>query len=142
MVAGRVVVSHGAFHGRRNAASGFGKCSDLFALSDACASQTRSRSAGCCCGHYRRQLWTRERSARLFLSHFSWHVVYMCDNVPGALVYTLNNTCVLCVVECARVFHAAGARLVLCGRDAARLQQVVQELTGSATNTHCQVCTL
>ncbi|KAG7243693.1 hypothetical protein INR49_011250 [Caranx melampygus] len=25
--------------------------------------------------------------------------------------------------ECARVFHAAGARLVLCGRDAARLQQ-------------------
>ncbi|XP_026232366.1 dehydrogenase/reductase SDR family member 7B [Anabas testudineus] len=40
--------------------------------------------------------------------------------------------------ECARVFHAAGARLVLCGRDAARLQQVVQELTGSATNTHCQ----
>ncbi|XP_006809198.1 dehydrogenase/reductase SDR family member 7B [Neolamprologus brichardi] len=37
--------------------------------------------------------------------------------------------------ECARVFHAAGARLVLCGRDAARLQQVVQELTASSANT-------
>ncbi|XP_035036211.1 dehydrogenase/reductase SDR family member 7B [Hippoglossus stenolepis] len=35
--------------------------------------------------------------------------------------------------ECARVFHAAGARLVLCGRDAARLQQVVQELAASST---------
>ncbi|CAN9505721.1 unnamed protein product [Ophioblennius macclurei] len=33
--------------------------------------------------------------------------------------------------ECAKVFHAAGARLVLCGRDAGRLQQVVQELTTS-----------
>ncbi|XP_058508747.1 dehydrogenase/reductase SDR family member 7B [Solea solea] len=37
--------------------------------------------------------------------------------------------------ECARVFHAAGARLVLCGRDAARLQQVVQELTASSAGT-------
>lgn len=37
--------------------------------------------------------------------------------------------------ECARVFHAAGARLVLCGRDAARLQQVVQELTENSTQT-------
>ncbi|XP_054616172.1 dehydrogenase/reductase SDR family member 7B isoform X1 [Dunckerocampus dactyliophorus] len=36
--------------------------------------------------------------------------------------------------ECARVFHSAGARLVLCGRDAARLQQVVEELTASATD--------
>ncbi|XP_029996384.1 dehydrogenase/reductase SDR family member 7B [Sphaeramia orbicularis] len=35
--------------------------------------------------------------------------------------------------ECARVFHAAGARLVLCGRDATRLQQVVQELTENST---------
>uniref|UniRef100_A0A3Q4GGZ7 Dehydrogenase/reductase SDR family member 7B n=1 Tax=Neolamprologus brichardi TaxID=32507 RepID=A0A3Q4GGZ7_NEOBR len=41
--------------------------------------------------------------------------------------------------ECARVFHAAGARLVLCGRDAARLQQVVQELTASSTHTPCTV---
>ncbi|KAJ8347206.1 hypothetical protein SKAU_G00286070 [Synaphobranchus kaupii] len=30
--------------------------------------------------------------------------------------------------ECARVFHAAGARLILCGRDQARLQELVQEL--------------
>ncbi|XP_036408984.1 dehydrogenase/reductase SDR family member 7B isoform X1 [Megalops cyprinoides] len=30
--------------------------------------------------------------------------------------------------ECARVFHAAGARLILCGRDRARLQELVQEL--------------
>ncbi|XP_075942362.1 dehydrogenase/reductase SDR family member 7B isoform X1 [Anarhichas minor] len=43
--------------------------------------------------------------------------------------------------ECARVFHAAGARLVLCGRDAARLQQVVQELTASSTSSRPQVCT-
>ncbi|XP_069566217.1 dehydrogenase/reductase SDR family member 7B isoform X1 [Brachyistius frenatus] len=40
--------------------------------------------------------------------------------------------------ECARVFHAAGARLVLCGRDAARLQQVVQELTASSANVQVQ----
>uniref|UniRef100_A0A3P9KV80 Dehydrogenase/reductase SDR family member 7B n=1 Tax=Oryzias latipes TaxID=8090 RepID=A0A3P9KV80_ORYLA len=40
--------------------------------------------------------------------------------------------------ECARVFHAAGARLVLCGRDAGRLQQVVQELTASTTATQKQ----
>lgn len=32
--------------------------------------------------------------------------------------------------ECAKVFHSAGARLVLCGRDSSRLQQVVHELTG------------
>ncbi|KAM9780358.1 dehydrogenase/reductase SDR family member 7B isoform 2-T2 [Neosynchiropus ocellatus] len=40
--------------------------------------------------------------------------------------------------ECARVFHAAGARLVLCGRDSGRLQQVVQELTsaGPPQQTH------
>lgn len=37
--------------------------------------------------------------------------------------------------ECARVFHAAGARLVLCGRDAGRLHQVVQELTASQTDS-------
>ncbi|XP_051988663.1 dehydrogenase/reductase SDR family member 7B [Xyrauchen texanus] len=30
--------------------------------------------------------------------------------------------------ECARVFHAAGARLILCGRDQNRLQEVVEEL--------------
>ncbi|KAJ8250979.1 hypothetical protein GJAV_G00215800 [Gymnothorax javanicus] len=30
--------------------------------------------------------------------------------------------------ECARVFHAAGARLILCGRDSMRLQELVQEL--------------
>ncbi|XP_029914832.1 dehydrogenase/reductase SDR family member 7B [Myripristis murdjan] len=41
--------------------------------------------------------------------------------------------------ECARVFHRAGARLVLCGRDATRLQEVVQELTATSdtqTQTH------
>ncbi|XP_023121134.1 dehydrogenase/reductase SDR family member 7B [Amphiprion ocellaris] len=43
--------------------------------------------------------------------------------------------------ECARVFHAAGARLVLCGRDASRLQQVVQELTASSTDTQQQTYT-
>ncbi|KAM3598222.1 uncharacterized protein V6R79_015232 [Siganus canaliculatus] len=40
--------------------------------------------------------------------------------------------------ECARVFHAAGARLVLCGRDEARLQQVVQELTASSAGSQRQ----
>ncbi|XP_035988117.1 dehydrogenase/reductase SDR family member 7B isoform X1 [Fundulus heteroclitus] len=40
--------------------------------------------------------------------------------------------------ECARVFHAAGARLVLCGRDAARLQEVVQELNASSTDIQQQ----
>ncbi|KAM3863451.1 dehydrogenase/reductase SDR family member 7B [Diretmus argenteus] len=43
--------------------------------------------------------------------------------------------------ECARVFHAAGARLVLCGRDATRLQEVVQELTASSTDTQQQTYT-
>lgn len=43
--------------------------------------------------------------------------------------------------ECARVFHAAGARLVLCGRDAARLQQVVQELAASSTGLQRQTYT-
>uniref|UniRef100_A0A3B3CCE3 Dehydrogenase/reductase SDR family member 7B n=2 Tax=Oryzias melastigma TaxID=30732 RepID=A0A3B3CCE3_ORYME len=41
--------------------------------------------------------------------------------------------------ECAKVFHAAGARLVLCGRDAGRLQQVVQELTASTSAKEKQV---
>lgn len=36
--------------------------------------------------------------------------------------------------ECARAFHAAGARLVLCGRDATRLQQVVQEFTATSAS--------
>ncbi|XP_047428770.1 dehydrogenase/reductase SDR family member 7B [Mugil cephalus] len=40
--------------------------------------------------------------------------------------------------ECARVFHAAGARLVLCGRDAGRLQQVVQELTATSSDARTQ----
>ncbi|XP_015246578.1 PREDICTED: dehydrogenase/reductase SDR family member 7B-like isoform X1 [Cyprinodon variegatus] len=40
--------------------------------------------------------------------------------------------------ECARVFHAAGARLVLCGRDAARLQEVVQELSVSPADGQSQ----
>lgn len=43
--------------------------------------------------------------------------------------------------ECARVFHAAGARLVLCGRDGARLQQVVQELTASSAGSQRQMHT-
>ncbi|XP_008327993.1 dehydrogenase/reductase SDR family member 7B [Cynoglossus semilaevis] len=37
--------------------------------------------------------------------------------------------------ECARAFHAAGARLVLCGRDAGRLQEVAQELTARSADT-------
>ncbi|KAM6904393.1 dehydrogenase/reductase SDR family member 7B [Xenentodon cancila] len=43
--------------------------------------------------------------------------------------------------ECARVFHASGARLVLCGRDAGRLQQVVQELTESSAGLQQQTFT-
>ncbi|XP_072298686.1 dehydrogenase/reductase SDR family member 7B [Eucyclogobius newberryi] len=37
--------------------------------------------------------------------------------------------------ECAQVFHSAGARLVLCGRDGSRLQQVVQELSSKSSQT-------
>ncbi|CAL8305000.1 unnamed protein product [Merluccius merluccius] len=37
--------------------------------------------------------------------------------------------------ECARIFHAAGARLVLCGRDTGRLQEVAQELTQLTTSS-------
>lgn len=43
--------------------------------------------------------------------------------------------------ECARVFHSAGARLVLCGRDAGRLQQVVQELQASSADSQRQTYT-
>lgn len=60
-----VVASHGACHGRRNTASGFRKRGAPIALSDTCPSQTRNCSSGCGCGHYRRQLWTGERSAPL-----------------------------------------------------------------------------
>uniref|UniRef100_A0A1A7Z6N8 Dehydrogenase/reductase SDR family member 7B n=1 Tax=Iconisemion striatum TaxID=60296 RepID=A0A1A7Z6N8_9TELE len=42
---------------------------------------------------------------------------------------------------CAQAFHAAGAQLILCGRDAARLQQVVQELKGSSTDQQKQTFT-
>lgn len=46
--------------------------------------------------------------------------------------------------ECARVFHAAGARLILCGRDQKRLQEVVEELANKnrekiQTYTPCTV---
>ncbi|XP_029432532.1 dehydrogenase/reductase SDR family member 7B isoform X1 [Rhinatrema bivittatum] len=34
--------------------------------------------------------------------------------------------------ECAKVFHASGCRLVLCGRDEERLQELVRELTSTA----------
>uniref|UniRef100_A0A8C5FQL4 Dehydrogenase/reductase SDR family member 7B n=1 Tax=Gadus morhua TaxID=8049 RepID=A0A8C5FQL4_GADMO len=40
--------------------------------------------------------------------------------------------------ECARVFHAAGARLVLCGRHAGRLQETVEELNEAAGRGHTQ----
>ncbi|XP_026181354.1 dehydrogenase/reductase SDR family member 7B [Mastacembelus armatus] len=43
--------------------------------------------------------------------------------------------------ECARAFHAAGARLVLCGRDAGRLQQLVQELSETSSGTQLQTYT-
>ncbi|XP_060696306.1 dehydrogenase/reductase SDR family member 7B isoform X1 [Hemiscyllium ocellatum] len=36
--------------------------------------------------------------------------------------------------ECARVFHAAGARLVLCGRNKQKLEELVKELTGMVNN--------
>uniref|UniRef100_A0A673GPW5 Dehydrogenase/reductase SDR family member 7B n=1 Tax=Sinocyclocheilus rhinocerous TaxID=307959 RepID=A0A673GPW5_9TELE len=38
--------------------------------------------------------------------------------------------------ECARVFHAAGARLILCGRDQKRLQEVVEELGNKNSHTY------
>uniref|UniRef100_A0AAY5L6V8 Dehydrogenase/reductase SDR family member 7B n=1 Tax=Esox lucius TaxID=8010 RepID=A0AAY5L6V8_ESOLU len=43
--------------------------------------------------------------------------------------------------ECAQVFHDAGARLVLCGRDEARLQDVVQELKTTTDNSQRQTYT-
>ncbi|XP_028310656.1 dehydrogenase/reductase SDR family member 7B [Gouania willdenowi] len=43
--------------------------------------------------------------------------------------------------ECARVFHAAGAKLVLCGRNEGRLQQVVEELTAASGDAKQQTHT-
>lgn len=36
--------------------------------------------------------------------------------------------------ECAKAFHAAGSRLVLCGRNGERLQDLVQELSAKANH--------
>ncbi|XP_069339284.1 dehydrogenase/reductase SDR family member 7B isoform X3 [Eulemur rufifrons] len=38
--------------------------------------------------------------------------------------------------ECAKVFYAAGAKLVLCGRNGEALEELTRELTTSATKTH------
>lgn len=57
----------------------------------------------------------------------------------GEIAYIHTCLC-MCIAECAQVFHAAGARLVLCGRDANRLQQVVEELTASSAETQRKVC--
>lgn len=43
-------------------------------------------------------------------------------------IVCLMSSSVFSPSECARVFHAAGARLILCGRDQKRLQEVVEEL--------------
>lgn len=42
-----------------------------------------------------------------------------------------DNRLLSCPLECARVFHAAGARLVLCGRNAEALEELSQELAAS-----------
>ena len=42
-----------------------------------------------------------------------------------------DNRLLSCPPECARVFHAAGARLVLCGRNAEALEELSQELAAS-----------
>ena len=54
----------------------------------------------------------------------------------------VRHVVLLCVCsECARVFHAAGARLVLCGRHAGRLQETVEELREAGGRSHAQVGT-
>ncbi|XP_074014443.1 dehydrogenase/reductase SDR family member 7B isoform X2 [Numenius arquata] len=48
--------------------------------------------------------------------------------------------CIRChIQECAKAFHAAGSKLVLCGRDSEKLKDLVQELstvTNHRKNTH------
>lgn len=36
------------------------------------------------------------------------------------------------LLECARVFHAAGAKLVLCGRNVKALEELTRELAASS----------
>ncbi|XP_065268397.1 dehydrogenase/reductase SDR family member 7B isoform X5 [Emys orbicularis] len=42
--------------------------------------------------------------------------------------------------ECAKAFHAAGSRLVLCGRNGERLQDLVQELSAKANHAKNVIC--
>lgn len=37
--------------------------------------------------------------------------------------------------ECAKAFHAAGSKLVLCGRNGERLQDLVRELSATANHS-------
>lgn len=51
------------------------------------------------------------------------------DLISFHWLFVLHHSASIGFSECARLFHAAGARLILCGRDQKRLQEVVDELT-------------
>ncbi|NXS56853.1 DRS7B reductase, partial [Brachypteracias leptosomus] len=62
----------------------------------------------------------------------------MRSYLQGAVVVITGATSGL-GKECAKAFHAAGSRLVLCGRDSEKLKELVQELsteTNHRKNTH------
>lgn len=121
--------SHGRTRRRSRPSTDSNECRGRAAVPDTCPSQARGFCARRRGGHHRSQLWTRERSASLKARR---------ADAPKRLISN-NDRCASCVAECARVFHAAGALLVLCGRDAGRLQQVVQELTAASSDTKRQV---
>ncbi|CAB1341294.1 unnamed protein product [Coregonus sp. 'balchen'] len=58
--------------------------------------------------------------------------------LPSRMLWWSSLEPALAWGECARVFHAAKARLVLCGWDVARLQDIVQELTATAAESQQQ----
>lgn len=51
------------------------------------------------------------------------------DLISYHRLFLLHHSASVLSLECARLFHAAGAQLILCGRDQKRLQEVVDELT-------------
>lgn len=124
-----VCVGDGTCHWRRSAISiAPSRRGGFPTLSPTWPTQSQSCPPGRSGGHHGCQLRIGQRSAQL-----PPHFFLTCRLILSLL------DCDFAIVECARVFHGAGARLVLCGRDAGRLQQVVEELITSTRDKKQQV---
>lgn len=129
--------NNGACHWRSGSAAPSSQRRGCSSVSPTASPQTWHLYAGCSSGHHRCQFWTWKRSRGHSFATTSHPSVCVC-----VLGFECNTKGVFCVAECARAFHAAGARLMLCGRDATRLQQVVEELTTTSACGIQKVCTI